>query len=308
MKQNRTEKRNPLLFCAKCSSVCSKHGQAPVHSQMEIMTRQMQTLKSSYHQVLVDIFALTHVLFWGGNLFSANLLNRFLFSEGIISSRRVWLKWIGLLWSAPVGIFGAKLFTDVLDSVGLPPRFPPCSSHAAASARLASPPSCTCLQQAAVGGRVLAVRGTFQERSHPINPLSLDPTVHNACLPPSPYRSLSLCCTTISTPKSLLSLPHFPTVATSLQLSLFCSLHLKPGQAQMGYCHVIGIQGENEIKGRESPTCMVKLPGTEFLIPPNIPEWKQILCSDQQAYMGHRKMNTVTVTLQRRVTFIPLIA
>lgn len=168
MKQNPTEKEIHCVFfffCAKRWSVCSKHGQGPVHSQMEIMTGQMQTLKSSYHQVLVDIFALTHVLFWGGNLFSANLLNRFLFSEGIISSRRVWLKWIGLLWNAPVGIFGAKLFTDVLDSVGLPPRFfltaAPMQQPPPASPRLRRAPVCS--WQLWVGGSWLSVEHSRRE-------------------------------------------------------------------------------------------------------------------------------------------------
>lgn len=38
------------------------------------------------------------------------------------------------------------------------------------------PRPCTCLLQAAVGGRALAVRGAFLRRSHPVNPLGLDPT------------------------------------------------------------------------------------------------------------------------------------
>lgn len=54
---------------------------------------------------------------------------------------------------------------------------------------------CTCLLQAAVGGRALAVRGAFLRRSHPVNPLGLDPTAspssHLHCHPPSHSQCLS---------------------------------------------------------------------------------------------------------------------
>lgn len=98
-----------------------------------------------------------------------------------------------------------------------------------------------------MGGRVLAVSGTFQRRSHPVNPLSLDPTVPPRPPPPS--------------------LPQVPLIA-SRSLSPIAhrrppflpALPLSPGQAQMGYRYVKGRHCENGIKGRVPPTCTPTLP------------------------------------------------
>lgn len=171
----------------------------------------MLTPKSSYHQVFVVIVALTHVL-CSGRHFGPNYLLMYL---------KVW---------------GSRLVFLPTTSATLLLNHP--RSHCL--------PSCTCLQQAAVGGRVLAVTGTFQERSHPINPLSLGPRVHNA-----PH-------------------PHPPPLQVLFSLLHHHQHPSKPPRLSQTRS-VKGIHCENKIKG-VSPTCMLTISGTEVLIPRNIPE------------------------------------
>lgn len=104
------------------------------------------------------------------------------------------------------------MFTDLLIShcfrmkmCFLPHHFSlPVSPHTPASPR-----PCTCLVRAAVGGRVLAVRGTFQRRSHPVNPLGLGPLSH---LPYLQYPS---------------STSHSPTITHSTRLPFSALVRLK---------------------------------------------------------------------------------
>lgn len=112
------------------------------------------------------------------------------------------------------------------------------------------PPSsrlpCTCLVQAAVGGRALAVSGTFHRRSHPVNPLGLGQTAPH--LIPSHLHYLQ-----------------YPPLPPSLRLPPLSFAHgppstppqapTSPGQTQMEYCFIKGGHCENEIKGRVPPTC-----------------------------------------------------
>lgn len=98
-----------------------------------------------------------------------------------------------------------------------PPQSPCFSITHTATTRLAC---AVHLSVEAVGGRVLAVTGTFQKRSHPVNPPSLDPTVH----PPDTHTTPPQCQLLFSLlhhhqhPSMPHSLP--PIVASSLQFSL----------------------------------------------------------------------------------------
>lgn len=96
---------------------------------------------------------------------------------------------------------------------------------------------CTCLVEAAVGGRALAVSGTFQRRSHPVNPLGLGQTaphllpshLHYLQYPPLP-RSLSL-----------------PPLSICTRFPLSALVRLKWNTA------LSKLDTENEIKGQVAP-------------------------------------------------------
>lgn len=122
---------------------------------------------------------------------------------------------------------------------------------------------CTCLVEAAVGGRALAVSGTFQRRSHPVNPLGLGQTAIH--LLPSHLHYLQ-----------------YPRLPPSLSLVVLCTRFPLSALVRLKWNTAMSkLDTENEIKGQVTPsacTPTLQLPGPEVLIPPNIQEWKKKSC------------------------------
>lgn len=97
---------------------------------------------------------------------------------------------------------------------------------------------CTCLVEAAVGGRALAVSGTFQRRSHPVNPLGLGQTAPH--LLPSHLHYLQ-----------------YPRLPPSLSLVVLCTRFPLSALVRLKWNTAMSkLDTENEIKGQVTPLRM----------------------------------------------------
>lgn len=107
----------------------------------------------------------------------------------------------------------------------------------------------------------MAVSGTFQRRSHPVNPLSLDPTV-----PPAPHLLHYLQYPSLP-PALFLPLPIIALPSSRLSLSALVRLKWDTAMSKVD---TVRMGLKDEYPPHAHPP--FQLPGPEVLIPPNIQE------------------------------------